>query len=479
MFLRQSRLLSTTLAIIYIPPLLLAVSVAFFPVQAYFRRRHVRRWLERLLEIQRSLQEDAAVLRTLCDSRAVQQRDLKQPAVRAQRQAIAGLEQARKIMNLGLLRLHRVNSGATLDDRSHPLPQRSAKALANLRTLVRAQRREIISQLAIEVTLPPPMPTRSELLRDDALTIAECITTLLPGVDDAWQLRVDARPWTWAAAIPSLLESELHAAMIEPIGLHGAVLQDISIARPNWLDNEELTIRLVGLKRAVTALRKLEASFDFQAELLVDAARVSADAGYPMETFAYGSTPLRSFLALFACDAVAARLARSDPQRHTPHGLAPPPRFVVLGSSLGWLVFYGACVFGLPSEGVEILPLLCRTATETAAAAGLGDCVRFENADMLTHDLRGADIVMLASQCWDDELRRQLAGKLLNELAVGTIVLDYSDFLGGVVGRARRLWPREGGNCFREVDVVTAPVSWDAAHKFYVYVVGAEPVSAR
>ena len=120
-----------------------------------------------------------------------------------------------------------------------------------------------------------------------------------------------------------------------------------------------------------------------------------------METFAYGSTPLRSFLALFACDAVAARLARSDPQRHTPHGLAPLPKFVVLGSSLGWLVFYGACVFGLPSEGVEILPLLCRTATETAAAAGLGDCVRFENADMLTHDLRGADIVMLASQCWE------------------------------------------------------------------------------
>ena len=131
------------------------------------------------------------------------------------------------------------------------------------------------------------------------------------------------------------------------------------------------------------------------------------------------------------------------------------------------------------SEGVEILPLLCRTATETAAAAGLGDSVRFENADMLTHDLRGADIVLLASQCWDDELRRQLAGKLLNEHAVGAIVLDYSDYLGGVVGRARRLWPHEGGNCFRQVDVVTAPVSWDAAHRFYVYVVGVEPVSAR
>ena len=476
MFLRQSRLLSTTLAIIYIPPLLLAVSVAFFPIQAYFRRRHVRRWLERLLEIQRSLQEDAAVLRTLCDSRAVQQRDLKQPAVRAQRQAIAGLEQARKIMNLGLLRLHRVNSGATLDDRSHPLPQRSAKALANLRTLVRAQRREIVAQLGIEVKLPPPMPTRSELLRDDAVTIAECIKTL-KGID----------PRTSHVFRRSLLDAELHTAVLDPIALYGVELQDIAIARPNWLhdisvappSSEELTIRLVGLKRAVTALRKLEASFDFQAELLVDAARVSADAGYPMETFAYGSTPLRSFLALFACDAVTARLARSDPQRHTPHGLAPLPTFVVLGSSLGWLVFYGACVFGLPSEGVEILPLLCRTATETAAAAGLGDCVRFENADMLTHDLRGADIVMLASQCWDEELRRQLAGKLLNELAVGAIVLDYSDFLGGVVGRARRLWPHVGGNCFREVNVVTAPVSWDAAHKFYVYVVGAEPVSAR
>ena len=241
-------------------------------------------------------------------------------------------------------------------------------------------------------------------------------------------------------------------------------------------------MRLVGLKRAVTALRKLEASFDFQAELLVDAARVSADAGYPMETFAYGSTPLRSFLALFACDAVAARLARSDPQRHTPHGLAPVPKFVVLGSSLGWLVFYGACVFGLPSEGVEILPLLCRTATETAAAAGLGhghDRVRFENADMLTHDLRGADIVMLASQCWDDGLRYELAGKLLNELDPGAIVLDYSDFLGGMVGGGSRAPPGVRGYSFREVDVVTAPVSWDAAHKFYVYVVGAEPVSAR
>ena len=436
MFLRQSRLLSTTLAIIYIPPLLLAVSVAFFPVQAYFRRRHVRRWLGGC-SIQRRCRRTPRSWQ-LCESRAVQQRDLKQPAVRAQRQAIAGLEQARKIMNLGLLRLHRVNSGATLDDRSHPLPQRSAKALANLRTLVRAQRREIMAQLAVEVKLPPPMPTRDELLRDDAVTIAECIKTLK-----------DIDPRTSHVFRRSLLDAELHTAVLDPIALYGVELQDIAIARPNWLhdisvappSSEELTIRLVGLRRAVTALRKLEASFDFQAELLVDAARVSADAGYPMETFAYGSTPLRSFLALFACDAVAARLARSDPQRHTPHGLAPLPRFVVLGSSLGWLVFYGACVFGLPSEGVEILPLLCRTATETAAAAGLGDCVRFENADMLTHDLRGADIVMLASQCWDDELRRQLAGKLLNELAVGAIVLDYSDFLGGVVGRARRLWP--------------------------------------
>ena len=468
MFLRQSRLLSTTLAIIYIPPLLLAISVAFFPIQNHFRRRHVRRWLERLLEIQRSLQEDAAVLRTLCDSRAVQQRDLKQPAVRAQRQAIAGLEQARKIMNLGLLRLHRVNSGATLDDRSHPLPQRSAKALANLRTLVRAQRREIVAQLGIEVTLPPPMPTRSELLRDDAVTIAECITTL-KGID----------PRTSHVFRRSLLDAELHTAVLDPIALYGVELQEITIAPPNWCSDEELTMRLVGLKRAVTALRKLEASFDFQAELLVDAARVSADAGYPMETFAYGSTPLRSFLALFACDTVAARLARSDPQRHTPHGLAPLPRFVVLGSSLGWLVFYGACVFGLPSEGVEILPLLCRTATETAAAAGLGDCVRFENADMLTHDLRGADIVMLASQCWDDRVRYDLAGKLLNELDPGAIVLDYSDFLGGMVGGGSRAPPGVRGYSFRQVDVVTAPVSWDAAHKFYVYVVGAEPVSAR
>ena len=199
------------------------------------------------------------------------------------------------------------------------------------------------------------------------------------------------------------VDAELHAAVIDPIALYGTELQEINIAPPNWCSYEELSMRLVGLKRAVTALRKLEASFDFQAELLVDAARV-ARRGLPVETFAYGSTPLRSFLALFACDTVAARLARSDPQRHTPHGLAPlAVRRARLVARLARLL-----------RRVRRRPAV-RGRRDPAAPLPDGDGdggrrrprsrhdrVRFENADMLTHDLRGADIVMLASQCWDD-----------------------------------------------------------------------------
>ena len=107
-------------------------------------------------------------------------------------------------------------------------------------------------------------------------------------------------------------------------------------------------------------------------------------------------------------------------------------RYAVLGSSLGSLCVYGACVHGWRVRGIELLPLLARHATRIAHSAGVRG-VHFECADLLSCDLSASgersfrdlpralplpflelltppdhlsreDVVMLASQCWDDVL---------------------------------------------------------------------------
>jgi hypothetical protein len=45
---------------------------------------------------------------------------------------------------------------------------------------------------------------------------------------------------------------------------------------------------------------------------------------------------------------------------------ALPREYVVWGSSVGWLVFFGTLTFGWPSVGVEILPGLHEAATRVA-----------------------------------------------------------------------------------------------------------------
>ena len=140
-------------------------------------------------------------------------------------------------------------------------------------------------------------------------------------------------------------------------------------------------------------------------------------------------------------------------------------RYVVLGSSIGWLCFYGACVYGLEARGVELLPLLADTARRVASEARV-EGVTFECADMLRCDLRGAEILMLASQCWDAELYDALRAKLLAELPDGALVLDYGAGLGeGEGGRKAG----KAGRSFALVERVTAPVSWDGAHEFCVF----------
>ena len=114
-----------------------------------------------------------------------------------------------------------------------------------------------------------------------------------------------------------------------------------------------------------------------------------------------------------------------------------------------------------------MLPVLAKTATRVCAAAGV-EGVSFECADMLTRDLSGSDIVLLTSQCWDAPLVAALASKLLAELSLGALVIDYTAALGEASSAPtdERCAHR---TAFALECTVRAPVSWDGAHCFWVW----------
>ena len=64
----------------------------------------------------------------------------------------------------------------------------------------------------------------------------------------------------------------------------------------------------------------------------------------------------------------------------------PPREYVVWGSSVGWLVFYGALTFGWRSVGVEILPGLHE------AAAGVAEELHTQGKEFLHRCMCGARV---------------------------------------------------------------------------------------
>lgn len=228
------------------------------------------------------------------------------------------------------------------------------------------------------------------------------------------------------------------------------------------------------LRRAVRTLRSTESSLDFQAALLAEQRRVALSSGYTGDNFAYGSTPLQSWLLLFESAPVQEALRAAG---------RSATRYVVLGSSLGSLVVYGACVYGIQSRGIELMPLLVSRAQQLSGEAGVQGTT-FECADMLDCDLTRSTILMLASQCWDRSLMAAVRSKLLNELQVGALVIDYTPALGeettaeafsaaedpdAPVSTKSRRNPVRGGRRFALQTTVSAPVSWDGAHRFWVW----------
>jgi len=138
--------------------------------------------------------------------------------------------------------------------------------------------------------------------------------------------------------------------------------------------------------------------------------------------------------------------------------------YVVFGSSSGWMVFYGAIALGMKSRGVELMQHLDKSANllleelkqEGKDSASKLDVV-FERGDMLEADISKARILLLASQCWDGDLKELVRAKAEAELSDGAVVIDYSNTIFGQ-SKILRLAGEADGR-----------VSWNVNQRFFVY----------
>jgi hypothetical protein len=161
--------------------------------------------------------------------------------------------------------------------------------------------------------------------------------------------------------------------------------------------------RAAALLEAIAALRRAEETLGFHSRLARAAAAAAAEAADASHStcsqaaaqrvdgegsFAYGSTPLASWLELFlqpavwravqaamggACGGGDCSSGSGSGSEGACEGGGSKRAFMVWGSSLGWLVLYAALALGWagPCRGVELLPCLVDEARRVAAALGV------------------------------------------------------------------------------------------------------------
>ena len=214
--------------------------------------------------------------------------------------------------------------------------------------------------------------------------------------------------------------------------------------------------RMAALRAVLRRLHAIEEGPRLPLALWREAPAAASESGYSQDNFSYGSTPLSSWWRVFSHPELVRPVQRAS---------TGAMECMVWGSSIGWLVFYGALGLGMRSVGYEIVPSLNDIAVETCEATGLDGVggqgmVEFNRADMLTSDLSKSSVVVLTSQCWDAGLVRAACSKIAQELPDGSVAVDYGESLTEWLGSP--------------VAAVTAPVSWNEEQKFFVYRKGGE-----
>ena len=209
--------------------------------------------------------------------------------------------------------------------------------------------------------------------------------------------------------------------------------------------------RILALKAVLRRLHAVEEGPRLPLALWREAPAAARKSGYSQDNFSYGSTPLSSWWLVFSHPEIVQPVQRAS---------TGAMECMVWGSSIGWLVFYGALGLGVRSVGYEIVQSLNDIALETCEAVGLDGpgsrgMVEFNRADMLTSDLSKSSVVILTSQCWDAGLVRAACSKIAQELPDGSVAVDYGESLTEWLGSP--------------VAVVTAPVSWNEEQRFFIY----------
>ncbi|GIL68795.1 hypothetical protein Vafri_22030 [Volvox africanus] len=301
------------------------------------------------------------------------------------------------LLQAKLVNLHAKGGAPGLSQASKQHISRTVSAYLSQLQLIHTAVREFLLQLAAD----PNAGTAVTKLLQFLKSLAEEV----PGLEAL----EEGRPADLAAQVRQLRAAKLED---EISAMRAAVA-----ALPS-----DLPINSNTLEAVVRSLSHQEQSLDFHVKLAAEVSeRFGHDAAYSIENFSYGSTPYTSWLQVLA----AAGSALGDAM-----GASEGREYVVWGSSCGWLVLYGALTYGWRSRGVELLSCLhgCaeRVVTEQGAALTGVKGVRFTCGDLLQDDVSNAGLVVLADQCWDEQLAAAASAKLARELPAGALCVSYS-----------------------------------------------------
>ena len=439
---------------------------------------------------------DATLAATLARPRAAL-RVLARALNARTRDTLAALERAKAIVDAALVEHHRAETSSETSDRKDDA--RHAQHASAFAALLKE---------AEEDGLLAPLPRLPDA------PVAEGKAVVVSDSSDASAERPsEAEASPRPSHHSSLAARLLRSSSSDAVGPPELAALELIAGGPDAFAADPL--RAARLRRAVAALRAAERDVDARARLVAETRAISLSAAaenetkkysYTEENFAYGSTPLASWLLVHvACPELleATRALANDPQRtllasgrrrssgdasSSENGLYinPSPRegYAVWGSSSGWLVLYAALGLGVRAVGYELLECHVDTARRVAreclqtrddedrlSAAGekttetplrAAAAARFERGDFLT--LEGSvgpetRVVWLTSQCWDRGVLDGAARRLRLGLASGAIVVDYGD----------RLARGAEAEAFERVARVEAPVSWNANQTFHVF----------
>ncbi|MFN8671037.1 MAG: hypothetical protein U0457_03015 [Candidatus Sericytochromatia bacterium] len=99
--------------------------------------------------------------------------------------------------------------------------------------------------------------------------------------------------------------------------------------------------------------------------------------------------------------------------------------FYDLGSGIGRICFFCSIKYNLYSKGIELLPTFVKNANYIKNKFQISN-IEFLQEDWLKYDLSDADIVYVATTCFDELLLKKLTFKLEN-LKEGTIIISVSN----------------------------------------------------